>query len=68
MFGGTPEPALLAGLIGVLPYAAASVGTLLLTWDINAATHTSTALKGATAANGLNFNGCALMQPFGLIP
>lgn len=52
MFGGTPEPALLAGMAGVVPYAAASVATLLLTWDINAATHTTTALKGATASNG----------------
>lgn len=53
MFGGTPAPALFAGMAGVVPYAAASVATLLLTWDINAATHTSTALKGATASNGI---------------
>jgi len=53
MFGGTPEPALIAGMAGVIPYAAASIATLLLTWDINAATHTSTALKGATASNGM---------------
>jgi hypothetical protein len=52
MFGGTPEPALVAGMAGVIPYAAASVATLLLSWDINAATHTTTALKGATASNG----------------
>jgi len=55
MFGGVPEPALLAGLLGVIPYAACSVATLLLTWDINAATHTSQALKGATASHGLLF-------------
>jgi hypothetical protein len=36
----------------VIPYAGASIATLLLTWDINAATHTTTALKGATASNG----------------
>jgi hypothetical protein len=52
MFGGAPAPALLAGLLGVIPYAATSVATLLLTWDINAATHTSQALKGATASQG----------------
>lgn len=53
MFGGVPEPALLAGLVGVIPYAATSIATLLLTWDINAATHTAHALKGATASNGI---------------
>ena len=53
MFGGTPEPALLAGLVGVIPYAGASVATLFLSWDINAATHTAKALKGATASNGI---------------
>ena len=52
MFGGTPEPALLAGIVGVVPYAAASIATLFLTWDINAATHTAQTLKGATASNG----------------
>jgi len=52
MFGGTPEPALLAGLFGVMPYAAASIATLFLTWDINAATVGSQALKGTTASNG----------------
>ena len=53
MFGGTPEPALLAGLAGVMPYAFGSIATLFLTWDINAATHTTTALKGATASSGI---------------
>ena len=53
MFGGTPEPALLAGLFGVLPYAGASIATLLLTWDINAATQGSQALKGATSQSGI---------------
>src|SRR5271170_5915472 len=53
MFGGTPEPALLAGMVGVLPYAFASIATLFLTWDINAATHTTTVLKGATASSGI---------------
>jgi hypothetical protein len=57
MFGGTPAPALVAGMAGVVPYAAASVATLLLTWDINAATHTTTALKGATASNGMLLKG-----------
>ena len=52
MFGGTPGPALFAGMVGVVPYAAASIATLFLTWDINAATHTTQALKGATASNG----------------
>ena len=52
MFGGTPPPALLAGVIGVVPYATASIATLFLTWDINAATHTTQALKGVTASNG----------------
>ena len=52
MFGGTPEPALLAGLVGVVPYAAASIVSLFLTWDINAATYTAQTLKGATASNG----------------
>jgi len=52
MFGGTPEPALLAGLAGTIPYAACSIANLLLTWDINAATHTAQALKGATASHG----------------
>jgi len=52
MFGGVPEPALLAGLVGVLPYAFASVATLLLTWDINAASHSAYALKDATASTG----------------
>ena len=56
MFGGTPEPALLAGLFGVIPYAAASIATLLLTWDINAATHGSQALKGTTASSGTTPN------------
>jgi hypothetical protein len=54
MFGGTPEPALFAGLLGVIPYAGTSIATLLLSWDINAATHTAHALKGATASNGTN--------------
>lgn len=52
MFGGTPEPALLAGMAGVIPYAGASVATLFLTWDINAATTMSHQMKGATASNG----------------
>jgi len=56
MFGGTPAPALLAGMAGVIPYAVASVATLFLTWDINAATHTATALKGVTASNGITFS------------
>ena len=53
MFGGTPEPALVAGMVGVIPYAVASVATLFLTWDINAATAQSHALKGATASHGI---------------
>ena len=52
MFGGTPGPALLAGMVGVVPYAVASIATLLLTWDINAATQQAHALKGITASNG----------------
>ena len=52
MFGGVPEPALFAGLVGVVPYAAASIATLLLTWDINAATHSTHALKDATSQAG----------------
>ena len=52
MFGGTPAPALLAGMVGVVPYAIASVATLLLTWDINAATHQAHTLKGMTASSG----------------
>jgi hypothetical protein len=55
MFGGTPEAALFAGMVGVVPYAVTSVATLLLSWDINAATHTAHALKGATASNGSSF-------------
>jgi Protein of unknown function (DUF3429) len=52
MFGGTPAPALVAGLVGVLPYAATSLGTLLLTWDINAATSGNQALHSQTASHG----------------
>ena len=52
MFGGTPGPALVAGMVGVVPYAIGSIATLFLTWDINAATHTAQVLKGATASNG----------------
>ena len=53
MFGGAPESALFAGLVGTIPYALTSAGTLWLTWDINAATSTAHALHGATASNGI---------------
>ena len=52
MLGGTPAPALWAGMAGVVPYAFASVATLFLTWDVNAATSTAHVMKGATASNG----------------
>jgi len=53
MFGGTPTPALVAGLVGTIPYAFASLGTLLLTWDINAATQGQQALHSQTASHGI---------------
>jgi hypothetical protein len=53
MFGGVPESALFAGLVGTIPYAITSLGTVWLTWDINAATVGAHALKGATSSTGI---------------